>query len=92
MPKLLSTRMFTRLAPLIFVILWSTGFIGAKFGLPYVQPFTFLALRMSIVAALLLILVAIWARKAWQTLSTRAILHSAVVGLLLHVVYLWSGV
>ena len=33
-------------APLIFVFLWSTGFIGAKYGLPYVEPFTFLAVRM----------------------------------------------
>lgn len=28
-------------APIIFVLLWSTSFVGAKFGLPYAEPFTF---------------------------------------------------
>ena len=36
-------------APAIFVLFWSTGFIGAKFGLPYAEPLTFLALRFAIV-------------------------------------------
>ena len=31
--------------PVMFVLLWSTGFIGAKLGLPYAEPMTFLALR-----------------------------------------------
>ena len=30
-------------APMLFVLLWSTGFIGARYGLPYIEPFTFLA-------------------------------------------------
>ena len=41
------------LAPAVFVVLWSTGFIGAKFGLPHAEPLTFLALRFLIVFALL---------------------------------------
>src|SRR5687768_7130070 len=44
--------------PAVFVFLWSTGFIGAKFGLPYVEPLTFLALRFAIVIGLLLALIA----------------------------------
>ena len=40
---------------LLFVLLWSTGFIGAKLGLPYAEPLTFLALRMGLVVALLLV-------------------------------------
>ena len=33
-------------APALFVLLWSTGFIGARYGLPYIEPLTFLAVRM----------------------------------------------
>ena len=37
----------------IFVLLWSTGFIGAKYGLPYAPPLTFLLYRFILVAALM---------------------------------------
>src|SRR3989344_1989264 len=47
------------LVPLLFVALWSTGFIGAKLGLPYVEPLTFLALRFAIVIVLMLAVVAL---------------------------------
>ena len=40
-------------APGVFVVLWASGFIGAKLGLPYAEPLTFLALRMFGVAVLL---------------------------------------
>src|SRR5258708_3766045 len=40
--------------PGLFVVLWSTGFIGAKYGLPYAEPFTFLTLRFFLVAAIML--------------------------------------
>ena len=36
-------------APALFVLLWSTGFIGARFGLPYIEPLTFLAVRLAFV-------------------------------------------
>jgi drug/metabolite transporter (DMT)-like permease len=75
-----------RFAPALFVLLWSTGFVGAKYGLPYAPPLTFLAIRMVIVAALL----ALWAlarREPWPR-SRREIGHLAVVGILLHGVYL----
>ena len=42
-----------RLAPATFVLLWSTGFIGAKYGLPYAEPLTFLTLRMVFVLSLI---------------------------------------
>ncbi|HSO07529.1 MAG TPA: EamA/RhaT family transporter, partial [Pelomicrobium sp.] len=35
-------------APALFVLLWSTGFIGAKLGLPYAEPLTFLILRFAL--------------------------------------------
>ena len=34
---------------MLFVLLWSTGFIGARYGLPYIEPMTFLAVRMAFV-------------------------------------------
>ena len=43
----------TPLYPLLFVALWSTGFIGAKFGLPDAEPLTFLSLRYALVLVLM---------------------------------------
>ena len=64
------------LAPLLFVALWSIGFIGAKLGLPYVEPLTFLALRFAIVIVLMVAVVAV-ARAPWPP-SGRAWLHIGV--------------
>ena len=74
------------LVPLLFVALWSTGFIGAKLGLPYVEPLTFLALRFAIVIVLMLAVVAL-VRAPWPA-SGRAWFHIGVSGLLVHGVYL----
>ncbi|MGD9769878.1 MAG: EamA family transporter, partial [Pseudolabrys sp.] len=46
-------RLAIATAPVVFVLLWSTGFIGTKYGLPYAEPLTFLTLRMVFVVALL---------------------------------------
>ncbi|MEA2268041.1 MAG: hypothetical protein QOC64_651 [Solirubrobacteraceae bacterium] len=73
-------------APALFVALWSTGFVGAKYGLPDAEPFTFLLIRLSIAAALLALLAAL-TRAAWPA-SRRAWRHAAVAGLLLHGGYL----
>jgi len=73
------------LAPAIFVLLWATGFIGAKFGLHYAEPFTFLSLRLLITLAILAPIAAL-ARKPWP--NPRAFLHSAVAGMLVHAAYL----
>lgn len=69
-----------------FVALWATGFVGAKYGLPWAGPFDFLAIRFVIVAVLLLGVALLW-RAPWPR-STRAVAHIAVAGLLLHGVYL----
>ena len=74
------------LMPGLFVVLWSTGFIGAKYGLPYASPLIFLALRFGIVA-LLILLVAIVSRVPWPA-SWRQVAHDAVVGLLIQGTYL----
>jgi len=72
-------------APAVFVVLWSSGFIGAKYGLPYAEPLTFLAVRMAFVV-LLLGAIALIVRARW--LSASEIGHSMVVGSLVHVLYL----
>ncbi len=78
-------NLVARLAPAAFVFLWSTGFIGAKYGLPYAEPLTFLTLRMLFVVAAFLIIVAIARPKR---LTAQEWLHSAVAGSLMHVTYL----
>ena len=74
------------MTPLLFVLLWSTGFIGAKFGLPYAQPLTFLSWRFIAVIILMLGLVLIM-RAPWPS-TRRSAMHIGVTGLLVHGVYL----
>jgi drug/metabolite transporter (DMT)-like permease len=66
------------LAAPLFVVLWATGFIGAKYGLPYIEPVTFLALRFTFVAAALLLWVLL-ARSAWLTWAQAR--DAAIIGL-----------
>jgi len=75
-----------RFIPLLFVFLWSTGFVGAKFGLPYAEPFTFLFVRMVITCAILLIALLVL-RKSWPS-TWQLSGHVAISGLLIHVGYL----
>ncbi|MBA2780113.1 DMT family transporter [Billgrantia kenyensis] len=72
--------------PVLFVALWSTGFIGAKFGLPHAEPFTFLFIRFVLTLALLVPLVKLMA-SGWPT-GWRLKGHIAVSGLLVHGAYL----
>jgi drug/metabolite transporter (DMT)-like permease len=72
--------------PWTFVLLWSTGFIGAKFGLPYAQPITFLLLRFGLVLALMLP-IALALRAPWPATPAQ-VTHIAVAGVLLHGGYL----
>src|SRR5579883_2190655 len=72
-------------APGVFVVLWSSGFVGAKFGLAYVEPLTFLALRMGAAVALLAVIIAA-TRPKWPKAAGLA--HCAVTGLMVHGLYL----
>jgi drug/metabolite transporter (DMT)-like permease len=72
-------------APGMFVILWASGFIGAKLGLPYAEPLTFLFLRM-IGAVLLLAALMLLARPKWP--DRDGILDSCVTGVFMHALYL----
>lgn len=74
------------LAPGLFVFLWSTGFIGAKFGLPYAAPLSFLLVRYLLVIGLMLILA--WLTRAPWPKGGRLWLRIGVSGLLVHAVYL----
>jgi len=75
-----------RFAPSLFVILWSTGFIGVKYGIPYAPPFYFIAIRMAIAALLLFIAIA-FLRKS-QPITRPIIWPSTIIGLTLHGTYL----
>jgi drug/metabolite transporter (DMT)-like permease len=75
-----------KLAPALFVFLWSTGFIGVKYGIPYAPPFYFVAIRMAIAALLLFIAIA-FLRKS-QPITKAIFLPSTLIGLTLHGAYL----
>ena len=80
-----SSALFSIGVPALFVWLWSTGFIGAKYGLPFAEPFTLLAIRMLITLGMLgclgWFLGARW--PGWRGAG-----HLAVTGLLVHGCYL----
>src|SRR5919197_3442112 len=78
-------KIAARAAPMIFVVLWSTGFIGTKYVLNSAEPLTYLAIRMAFVVGLMAIIVAV-ARPRWP--NRIGVVHSAVAGILVHGVYL----
>ena len=84
MPRTLPPRLIA-LVPLLFVLLWSTGFIGAKYALPYIEPFNVLFYRMLLNLAAFALLIRLFNAKP-LTLSQKG--HQLVVGLLIHAGYL----
>ena len=75
-----------RLAPFLFVFLWSTGFIGAKYGLPYADALSFLLVRYFLVIGLMTVL-ALATRAPWPS-DPRRWFHIGVSGVLVHAFYL----
>ena len=79
--------------PGVFVLIWSTGFVVARFGMPHAPPMRFLAWRFALSA----VAFAVWvllSRAAWPK-GRQQWLHLAVVGVLMHAAYLggvWSAV
>ena len=79
--------------PWVFVLIWSTGFVVARFGMPHSPPFTFLAIRY----ALSVLCFGAWivlARAAWPS-GRDQWRHLAVTGVLMHAGYLggvWAAV
>ena len=81
----MSTEVAARMVAPVFVLLWSTGFIGARYGMPYAEPATFLTIRFG--GTLLLMVPAVWLMRVRMP-SRTLVLHLAVVGLLLQGGYL----
>jgi len=75
-----------RIYPLLFVFLWSTGFIGAKYGLPYAEPLSFLFVRYLAVISLMTV-IALLTRAPWPKAPMQWV-HIGISGLLVHAVYL----
>ncbi|EMX0220882.1 DMT family transporter [Vibrio fluvialis] len=77
--------MLVKMIPFLFVVLWASGFVGARFGLAYAEPMTFLTLRMVFNVLLFAVLIAVLKRR----LPTgKQFWHSCMSGLLIHGLYL----
>jgi drug/metabolite transporter (DMT)-like permease len=82
-----------RAMPAIFVLIWSTGFIVARYGMPHAPPFSFLAMRY----ALSIFCFSIWiyfAKVKWPQ-TRQEFLHLSITGILMHAGYLggvWAAV
>ena len=82
-----------RAMPVVFVLIWSTGFIVARFGMPHAPPMKFLALRY-VLSVLCFVVWAGLVRAAWPS-NRRQYAHLAVTGILIHAGYLggvWTAV
>ncbi|MBC5850412.1 DMT family transporter [Vibrio metschnikovii] len=78
--------MFIKMIPFLFVILWSSGFVGARYGLIYAEPMTLLSLRMLLTVLLFGGLLALFKRQSIP--RGNALWHASVAGLLIHGLYL----
>ena len=79
-------KALTRFAPVIFILLWSTGFVGAKYILPYSEPFVFLTIRYALAMTTLLIVARVM--KEPLKISRAQVIQSIKVGVFLQVVYI----
>ncbi len=81
--------MFTRIAPFLFVLLWSSSFIAAKAGLQHMSPLLFVAVRMAGCAIVLIALMVVL-NRSWKPLGGWRWLHCAIAGALLNAVGLMA--
>jgi len=91
--NLSASGLFARAMPWLFVPIWSTGFIVARFGMPHAPPLTFLALRFALSAMCFALWVGL-SKSAWPRNRVQ-FFHLAVVGVLMHAGYLggvWAAV
>lgn len=82
-----------RAMPALFVLIWSTGFVVARYGMPHAGPMAFLTVRYAL-SLLAFLLWAAWSRAAWPRGRTQR-WHLAVTGVLMHAGYLggvWAAV
>ncbi|MGL5448258.1 MAG: EamA family transporter, partial [Rhabdaerophilum sp.] len=73
-------------APALFVLIWSTGWIVAKYAAPFADPLTFLTIRFACAFALMAV-IALIVRAEWPK-SPMSYGHAMTSGVLLHAVYL----
>ena len=73
--------------PAIFVFLWSTGFVGARYAMPHAEPFTFLSMRYAL-ALVILAPVAAFALRGASGVTAPRLAHAAFAGSLIHGLYL----
>lgn len=85
-PALTRPSLLLRVAPILFVLIWSTGWISARFGAPYADPLTFLTIRYALAAAVVAAL-AVAGGAPWPA-RRKDYLHAMASGVLLHAVYL----
>ena len=81
-----SRGVWLRAMPAVFVLIWSTGFVVAKYGLPYAPPLTFLTIRYALSLLCFLVWIAL-ARVSWPR-GRQQWLHLSVSGVLIHAGYL----
>jgi drug/metabolite transporter (DMT)-like permease len=81
-----SSSLFLTLTPAIFVLLWSTGWIVARYAAPHADPLTFLSVRYA-VAFMVIAVFALAIRAPWPS-GKWAIIHTLISGVLIHAIYL----
>ena len=81
-----SSDAWVRATPVVFVLIWSTGFIVARYGMPHAPPLSFLAVRYALSIAFFLLWI-VWAKVAWPH-NRAQWLHLSVTGVLMHAGYL----
>ncbi len=84
--RAMSSPLLLRLAPVVFVLIWSTGWVVAGLSAPYADPLTFLALRYF-TAAIAMGVIALALRAEWPV-DKASIGHALMSGVLLHAIYL----
>ncbi|MCF6343145.1 MAG: DMT family transporter [Devosiaceae bacterium] len=73
--------------PITFILLWATGFLGARYAMPYAEPFAFLTIRFA-VTLLILGSAAFFLRTQFP--KGKALIYALITGALIHTIYLWS--
>ena len=84
---------WVRAMPAVFVLIWSTGFIVARLGMPHSPPFTFLLMRYLLSMACFVPWI-LWAKVPWPQ-NRQQFLHLSVTGILIQAGYLggvWAAV
>ena len=81
-----SSDAWVKATPVVFVLIWATGFIVARFGMPHAPPLSFLSIRYALSISCFGVWI-VWAKVAWPQ-SRQQFLHLSVTGILMHAGYL----